>query len=58
MREEVGGFVYILASARNGTLHTGSAPDLLARTYEHREGLFHLLPVTFLTDASRTQPRP
>lgn len=115
MREEVGGFVYILASARNGTPYTGSARDLLARTYEHREGLFHgfkrrygvtrlvwfeahesaaykreqsikrwrrewklaliekanpqwrdlydevtsnLLPVTFLTDASRTQPRP
>ena len=41
MREEVGGFVYILASARNGTLYTGSARDLLRRMYEHREGVFH-----------------
>ncbi|MBK8543455.1 MAG: GIY-YIG nuclease family protein [Caulobacteraceae bacterium] len=41
MREEVGGFVYILASARNGTLYTGSTRDLLARMYEHREGVFH-----------------
>ena len=40
MREEVGGFVYILASARNGTLYTGSARDLLARMYGHREGCF------------------
>jgi len=117
MREEVGGFVYILASGRNGTLYTGSARDLLRRMYEHREGVFggftrkygvtrlvwfeahesvaaaykgeqsikrwrrewklaliekanpqwrdlyeeiagKLLPVTFLNDASRTQPRP
>ena len=117
MREEVGGFVYILSSARNGTLYTGSARDLPRRMYEHREGVFggftrkygvtrlvwfeahesvaaaykreqsirrwrrewklaliekanprwrdlyeeiagNLLPVTFLNDASRTQPRP
>ncbi len=37
MREEVGGWVYILASARNGTLYTGSARNLLQRTYQHRE---------------------
>jgi putative endonuclease len=117
MREEVGGFVYILASARNGTLYTGSARDLPARMHEHRDGVFrgftrkygvtrlvwfethqsvaaaykreqqikrwrrdwklaliekinpqwrdlydeitsNILPTTFLTDASRTQPRP
>jgi putative endonuclease len=39
MREEVGGFVYILASQRNGTLYTGSARDLIARVWQHREGL-------------------
>jgi len=39
MREEVGGYVYILASQRNGTLYTGSTRELLRRVYEHREGL-------------------
>lgn len=39
MREEVGGYVYILAGGRNGTLYTGSTRDLLRRIYEHREGL-------------------
>lgn len=39
MREEAGGWVYILASGRNGTLYTGSARDLAGRVYEHREGL-------------------
>jgi len=39
MREETGGFVYILASARNGTLYTGSTRDLIVKIYEHREGL-------------------
>ncbi len=32
-------FVYILASARNGTLYIGMTNDLAARTYQHREGL-------------------
>lgn len=41
MREEIGGYVYILASARNGTLYTGSARNLVARIYEHRERLYH-----------------
>ena len=41
MREEGGGFVYILASARNGTLYTGSTRNLLARMHEHREGISH-----------------
>lgn len=40
MREEVGGFVYILASARNGTLYTGSTRNLISRVTQHREGVW------------------
>lgn len=29
--------VYILASARNGTLYTGVTSDLVGRTWQHRE---------------------
>jgi len=32
------GFVYILASKRNGTLYTGVAGDLPGRVAAHREG--------------------
>ncbi len=32
------GFVYILASKRNGTLYTGVTSDLLGRIHAHREG--------------------
>jgi putative endonuclease len=32
------GFVYILASKRNGTLYTGVTSDLLGRVQAHREG--------------------
>ena len=32
-------YVYLLASARNGTLYTGVTSDLARRVYEHREGL-------------------
>ena len=31
--------VYILASARNGTLYLGVTSDLSGRVYQHREGL-------------------
>ena len=32
-------FVYILASARNGTLYAGVTSDLVKRVWQHREGL-------------------
>ena len=38
---EVGkaGYVYILASERNGTLYIGVASELVKRAWQHREGL-------------------
>jgi putative endonuclease len=33
------GYVYILASHRNGTLYTGVTRDLARRWYEHQENL-------------------
>jgi putative endonuclease len=33
------GFVYIMASQKNGTIHTGVTSELAKRVYEHREGL-------------------
>ncbi len=33
------GYVYILASQRNGTLYTGVTSDLARRLYEHRHEL-------------------
>jgi putative endonuclease len=33
------GYVYILASRRNGTLYTGVTTDLPKRMYEHRTGI-------------------
>ncbi len=33
------GYVYILASRRNGTLYTGVTSDLVRRAWEHREGV-------------------
>jgi putative endonuclease len=34
----MGGWVYILASQRNGTLYTGVTANLPARMVQHREG--------------------
>jgi putative endonuclease len=36
---EKGGFVYIMASARNGTLYIGVTSDLPKRVWQHREGV-------------------
>lgn len=33
------GFVYIMASGRNGTLYIGSTDDLAKRAWQHREGV-------------------
>ena len=33
------GYVYIMASGRNGTLYIGSTSGLLKRAWEHREGV-------------------
>ena len=33
-----GGYVYILASRRNGTLYLGVTSDLVARIHKHRTG--------------------
>ena len=33
------GYVYIMASARNGTLYVGVTSDLVKRVWEHRNGV-------------------
>ena len=35
----MGGWVYLLASKRNGTLYVGVTSDLQGRVFAHREGL-------------------
>jgi len=35
----VGGYVYIMASARNGTLYIGVTSNLAKRAWEHRSGV-------------------
>ena len=35
---EKGGFVYIVASARNGTLYIGVTSDLPGRVWQHKDG--------------------
>ena len=37
---EKGGFVYIMASGRNGTLYIGATSNLPARVAQHRDGTF------------------
>jgi len=36
---ELRGYVYIMASGRNGTLYTGATSDLAKRAWEHRNGV-------------------
>ena len=36
---EYGGWVYILASKRNGTLYTGVTNDLIGRVAAHKDGV-------------------
>ena len=35
----MGGFVYIMANKRYGTIYVGVTSDLVRRTWEHREGI-------------------
>ena len=33
------GYVYMMASGKNGTIYIGSTSDLVKRVYQHRNGL-------------------
>ena len=33
------GYVYIMASERNGTIYIGATSDLIARVWQHRNGV-------------------
>ncbi|MES3099199.1 GIY-YIG nuclease family protein [Sphingomonas faeni] len=35
----IAGYVYMMASRRNGTIYLGVTSDLAARSYQHRNGL-------------------
>jgi putative endonuclease len=39
LRPMKAGYVYIMASARNGTLYIGVTSDLMKRAWEHRNGV-------------------
>lgn len=36
---ELRGYVYVMASGRNGTLYVGATSDLARRAWEHRNGV-------------------
>ena len=38
------GYVYIVASGKNGTIYIGSTSDLVKRVFEHREGWLMVSP--------------
>jgi putative endonuclease len=40
MQRDFAPAVYLLASARNGTLYTGVTSELIGRVYQHRSGSF------------------
>jgi len=39
VKEEKAGFLYIMASRKNGTIYIGVTSDLVGRVYQHRQGL-------------------
>ena len=39
LRSMKAGYVYIMASGRNGTLYIGVTSDLVKRVWEHRSGV-------------------